>query len=182
MRYLSLTSSVLAVLVLPPSPVAPSREPTGSTTSKPLVSLSGRFSKIKDERLLLITSEKEWKRLWIEHKTGDPNNWPPGDALEVDFARAVLLAVFQGEGVFYCGYRVDSVREEHERITVRVHPSTFQVGPGNTAFGSSAWGVFVLARADKALVVERGEKLEVNSPHKWTHWKMFPAIRPSRED
>ena len=117
-----------------------------------------------------IESEKAWEALWLKHQTGkkERGNSVPNSFTfcEVDFKKYMLLAVFQGFGVNRSGYEVHSITEEKDRLVIRVLPNNFQ-----TLFELSkttAWGVFVLPRSTKPVVIELDTKSLTADPPKWT--------------
>jgi hypothetical protein len=146
-------------------------EPMGKDEPvKPLVSLLGQHSKIVKRGYHRIESDKGWEALWLRHQTGKPQlqNNPPDGFQEgiVDFKRCMVLAVFQGEGENCAGYKVHSIQEDKERVLVRVQGEYFQ-SLGDAA-KTEAWGVFVLPRSGKPVVVELDTKSLIGGPPKWT--------------
>ncbi|OWK45835.1 hypothetical protein FRUB_02166 [Fimbriiglobus ruber] len=78
----------------------------------------------------------------------------------------MVVAVFQGEGINCEGYEVHSVTEDKDRLLVRVQGQYFQTGDGAAA--TEAWGVFVLPRSAKPVVIELDTKSLIADPPKWT--------------
>jgi hypothetical protein len=107
--------------------------------------------------------------MWLEHQTGSakPEKTPRDlTAAEVDFTRCIVIAVFEGDGFACAGFKVHSVTETAARVILRVNPLYYQTGigipPGGPEpsdnrfdFNSAAWGIVVLPRTEKPVVVER---------------------------
>jgi hypothetical protein len=151
--------------------------PAAGPDNKPLLTLYGRNSKITARKVLRITSEKEWQALWMEHKTGSPNpKAPPGDLeyAELDFGKVMALAVFEGEAVNCAGYTAHSISEGRERITVRL--TAHKYGSQGKTPATQAWGILVLPRSGKEIVVERDVRSEKKGPPVWKEWQKFPPL------
>jgi hypothetical protein len=149
--------------------------------NKPLLTLYGRNSKITEMKVLRVTSEKEWKALWLEHKTGSPDpTVAPGDLeyAELDFGKVMAIAVFEGEASNCAGYTAHSISEDRERITVRLRAHSY--GSAFETPVTQAWGILVLPRSDKEIVLERDIRSEKIDPPVWKEWKKFPPL-PSTE-
>ena len=133
---------VLAVtgLVSPCLSTARSQEPGKSV--RPLLSLDGRESKNTKAGYHRIESPEAWKTLWLRHNTGTekPERIPVTmPQAEVDFSHCMVVAVFQGKGELCDGYKVHSVLETDENITVRIQARSFAVG-GTTVPETAAAG------------------------------------------
>jgi hypothetical protein len=137
---------------------------------KPLISLSGRKSGVTKHGYHRLESAKAWDPLWLRHQTGksEPGNNRP-EVFQfgtVDFTRCMVIAVFQGEGINCDGYEVYSILEDKDRVLVRVQGQDFQTGPAATV--TEAWGVFVLPRSAKPVVVELDTRSLIRDSPNWT--------------
>ena len=168
-----------------------STNPTGPTASvqddatnraathalKPLQSLHGRYSKIVQPKLLRITTDDEWRSLWAEHTGGEAE---PAAGINPDFRQEMVIAIFEGSGSLCSGFDVDSIAETSDCITIRVHRFGFQVtlstSADSSAWTSQAWGIFILPRSDKKIVLEQDKNPHFNRPPQWVKWKTLPAI------
>jgi hypothetical protein len=157
---------------------AAAQQPAGGNALKPLVTLYGQHSKITKPKELRITSEKEWQALWWEHQDDK-------QTMNLDFNRVMVVAVFQGDGGLCSGIEVDSIIEERDRLIVRARCVYFQLSPSPEFFkrpdaaniiGSQAWGIFVMPRSNKQILLQRDDQRMINSPPKWVKWTTFPAI------
>ena len=145
--------------------------------NKPLLTLYGRNSKITETKVLRVTSEKEWKALWMKHKTGSPDpKVVPGDLeyAELDFGKVMVIAVFEGEASNCAGYTAHSIREDRKRITVRLRAHKY--GSAGETPATQAWGILVLPRSGKEIVLERDVRSEKKGPPVWKEWKRFPPL------
>jgi hypothetical protein len=149
---------------------------------KPLMSLYGRNSKITKEKLLRVTSTKEWKSLWLEHKTGrpDPKELPRDlEHVELDFEEVMVLAIFEGESSNCQGFTAHSIREDGEQIIVRVKAHNYQSGVITPA--TQAWGILVLPRSDKEVVLELDVRALIDAPPEWKRWTTFPKRKTDKK-
>jgi hypothetical protein len=143
---------------------------------QPLFSLGGRESKNARAGYHRIESPEAWKALWLRHTTGTekPDTVPvTTPQAEVDFSRCMVVAVFQGKGDNCNGFKVHSVLESDEQITVRIQGRYFATGP--EVQETAAWGIFVLPRSTKRLLVELDTRSEKIDPLKWTKVAEFKA-------
>lgn len=175
-RFRSLVVLVGTLAVTLSVPAGYSEEKTDAKV-KPLLTMYGRNSKIVKRKLLRITNAEDWLALWIEHKTGSPK---PADVprdleyIELDFEKVMVVAVFEGIGAYCAGYTSDSISEVEDQILVRVRAHTYQ--SEYTTSDTQAWGILVIPRSTKEVVLERDLNHLVGAPSKWKEWKRFPAF------
>jgi hypothetical protein len=149
---------------------------------KPLFSLDGRESKNTKAGYHRIESPEAWNALWLRHNTGTekPDKVPiTMPQAEVDFSRCMVVAVFQGKGENCDGFKMHSVLESDEQITVRIQARYFATGP--EVQETAAWGIFVLPRSTKHLLIELDKRSEKIDPPKWTKVAEFKAGNGSLE-
>jgi hypothetical protein len=145
--------------------------------AKPLITLHGRNSKIRKLKLLRITTAEDWRALWMEHKTGSAKPGDvPGDLeyVELDFGQVMAVAVFEGEGINCRGYSATSITEEEGRILVRLNAHTYQSGSDTPV--TQAWGILILPRSNKEVVLEHDVRSLIAEPPKWKEWTRFPLL------
>jgi len=150
---------------------------------KPLLALDGRESKNTKAGYHRIESPEAWKALWLRHNTGTekPDKVPATmPQAEVDFSRCMVVAVFQGKGELCEGYKVHSVSETDEQMTVRIQGRYFAVGATEVQ-ETSAWGIFVLPRSAKQLRIELDTRSDKVDPPKWTKVAEFKGGNGSVE-
>ena len=130
-----------------------------------------------------VVNERDWQSLWSEHQFGKSKEAAGNDVrVEFDFSHVIVIAVFQGKGILCCGYKLDSILETKDRLTLRVRALYYQLSPtaDSKHLTSSGWGVFVIPRSDKQIVLEQDVRLLVNDPPKWKKWTTISAIEPPR--
>ena len=145
--------------------------------AKPLIALHGRNSKIKKPKVVRITTAEDWQALWMEHKTGSAKPTDiPGDLeyADLDFKKVMAIGMFQGEGSHFAGFSSHSISEVEGRILVRVTAHTYQSGPETPA--TQAWGILILPRSDKEVVLEHDVQHLLGEPPKWKEWTRFPSF------
>lgn len=183
MRKLTTVCCVLALgLGSFPSPAA---DPDRGTAPKPLLSLHGRKCKVAKGSYRRIESPDAWKALWLEHQTGSAKPDPiPEEVVtgEVDSTRCMVIAVFEGKEGRWEGFAVYSVTETSGQVLVRVSPLSRQTGvgvpPGQCGDGDqylSGWGVFVLPRTKKTVVIEEDVREYLPDPPVWKKRAEFKA-------
>jgi len=153
--------------------------PTGSENGRvsALVTLNGEHSKIIQEKLVRVTRADDWEALWNEHKYGSENSDKVNggaEMLEVDFRQLMAITVFEGIGVQCRGYTADSTIESDDRITIRIKKLSYSVV--GDPIVSEAWGIFVLPKSNKEVIVEVDVRSTNAEPAKWKEWKKFPAL------
>ncbi|NLE39440.1 MAG: hypothetical protein GX621_15570, partial [Pirellulaceae bacterium] len=84
--------------------------------TRPLVTLTGTDSQIKERGYYRIMSEKEWIKIWQRHKGVEaPDGYDlfynPLGLPDINFGKCMVIAVFQGSGWNDAGLRVISVHE-----------------------------------------------------------------------
>ena len=150
---------------------------------KPLLALDGRESKNTKAGYHRIESSEAWKALWLRHNTGTekPDKIPVTmPQAEVDFSRCMVVAVFQGKGELCDGYKVHSVLESDEQITVRIQGRYFATARDEVQ-KTAAWGIFVLPRSAKPLRIELDTRSDKIDPPKWTKVAEFKVGNGSQE-
>jgi hypothetical protein len=105
-------------------PAIAADERRGEVT-KPLAVITSKDSQVREPRCERVTSEQQWKRVWLDHLGMKEDNFH-SPRLEVDFDRCFVIAVFRGVSVNCCGVRVASVTERGDGITVRLNDLTYQ--------------------------------------------------------
>ena len=157
------------------------QEKAGPPASKPVLTMYGRNSKITKRKLLRITTAEDWRSLWMEHKTGSPKPKDvPGDLeyAELDFKKVMAIAVFEGEGVNCRGYTCHSIREVEGRVRFRLEAHKYQSGFPTP--DTQAWGILVIPRSSKEVVLERDVRVLIRAPPEWKEWTRFPALQESK--
>ena len=176
---------------------AGSEEKAAQKAGKPLLTMYGTGSKVLKAKMVRVTSEKEWQALWAEHKTGPAKANKLTDEhgiVELDFKKVMVVAIFGGKGAISKGYSVHSMREGKKQITLRVDQHPYQIGfrddpaPGPELSAVAVierddlpWGIFVLPRAQKEIVLYEDKRSLIQDPPKWVKWKSFPTLTQGRK-
>ncbi|MCB9895778.1 MAG: hypothetical protein H6839_15130 [Planctomycetes bacterium] len=125
---------------------------------------TGADSEITERRCEIVTDNKAWSALWMEHTINpadDPVN--PPKLPDVDFDKEMIVAVFGGSGWNSRGYHVVELLEGETTLTVRVDETTYQTVNG--ADKVTPYGIFVLPATRLQMVVEENvQSLKHESP------------------
>jgi len=154
---------------------APSREVL------PAVQFVGQDSKIAQPRFVLAKDEDAWLKIWTEHTGAAAGQSPPARhaAPKVDFSRYMVVGIFDGAGVNTDGLIAQSVLVRDDVVRIRFETSSFQTfssGPGrDQGVKTSCYGMWVIEKSDKPIVLERGMQQLKNQPMQWKEVKRLDA-------
>lgn len=143
---------------------------------QPLISLEGRWSGVSKESYCRIQSPEAYRKLMLAHQTVSQESGKVPDtlpALEVDFNRFMVIAVFEGKGSCCIGIRVHSILESDNYVTVRVQAQTYQTGLISGVVNddsAQAYGIFVLPRTRKQVAIEMDTRGDLAAPPEWTKY------------
>ena len=154
---------------------------TGPVTmpSRPYVSIAGHDSAITERRCVRVADAKTWAALWAEHR-GDrletnASGWPTTPA--IDFDTCMVIAVFRGEAWNTNGEFVESIAEVDGAVRVRFDSSTFQtIGPDGGGVRVTSFGIWIIAKTARPIVVEENVQGMINRPPKWKEQWRFPRL------
>jgi len=154
---------------------------TLGTDIKPLVTLDGEHSRITKQKLLRITSAKEWEALWKEH-IGSPKSKKRVaglDTVQLDFSKVMAVAIFDGSAFACTGYKVYAIKELDNQLVMQVQVKSFQTITDSTLdHPSEAWGIVIVPHSNKEIILEQDVNTSLGYPPIWNVWKKFPAIDP----
>lgn len=149
----------------------------------PLVGVWGAKSAIKERSYARVTNAEDWTALWLRHVGADAAKHSPYYNAEgvpdVDFTRCMVVAICQGERWNSAGVRVVSVSEDDERVLVRFDDRSYQTageGPDGGRVAATAFGLFVLPRSAKAVVLEEDVQNLIGQPPRWKERARFDAL------
>ena len=142
---------------------------------RPYVTWSGPDSAIQMPKYECARNEKDWAALWEKH-SGAPlkrDNVQQPFMPHVDFEQCVVVAVFKGPGVNSNGVIVSEIVEEPDRILFRYDESTYQVSFGLNDKPRELpkvypFGIFVLPKTSKPIVLQENTQGLKDEPPKWT--------------
>ncbi|MCA9285991.1 MAG: hypothetical protein KDA22_12280 [Phycisphaerales bacterium] len=147
-----------------------------------LVKWTGARSAIEQPRVERIADPERWVAVWKEHR-GDgieknARNWPVWP--EVDFERCMVLCIFGGRSTNTDGWNIESVADRGADLLVRYDAMTFQTasfgGEPDHGASTSPYGIFVLPRSAKPIVMEENVQGLIGRPPVWKEKHRFPAL------
>lgn len=125
-----------------------------SVTDSAIAVLSGNDSHISKPTFRRVESAAEWKKTWLDH-LGHKEDTIYRPAMEIDFNRCIVVAIFGGKTTNSCGYRVESVRENDNEILTRITGIRYQTaGPNGGADSATPYCFIVLPKSEKPIVLE----------------------------
>jgi hypothetical protein len=163
MRTLLLVSVLFLAETLCHASRAPAVEKSNTGTSALMV-LTGNDSKIVKPAYQRVRSAAEWKRTWLSH-LGFKSDTIYRPAMEVDFNRCMVIAVFGGKYVNSCGYRIESVIENKISILIRFDDISY--GTAGGADRVTPYAFVVLPKTDKPVVLEKNMQRYKGEPPEW---------------
>ena len=138
----------------------------------PFVQWVGHDSLRAEPGYVLVRDETAWHDLWARHRGG-----PEGEgaiarhfAPKVDFDRCMVVAHFRGRVVNGDGEVVGEVREFDDHVRIRFESSTFQTfgfDDRGGAVNAQPYGIWVIERSDKPVVVERAVRALKKADVEW---------------
>lgn len=149
----------------------------------PFVSWTGPHSAIQESRYARVRDQKDWEKLWLEH-TGQPA--PAGVGVpagpEIDFGRCEVVACFRGKSKNSNGERVMAIDDLTEFVRIRFdsasyQTASFQPGVEDRGVDCVPFGIWLVERTNKAIVVEENVQSVIGAPPVWREQKRFPAGR-----
>jgi hypothetical protein len=136
-----------------------------------LVAWFGADSKITAPTTVRVDTAEEWAQLWERH-TGRPV--APGErrrptSPDVDFGACTVVGVFEGEGWNGDGLVCAEWRADGDVVRVRCDRLSYQTGgPDGGGVKVTVYGLFVLPKTDKPIVVE--ERLPTKGEPEKDRW------------
>ena len=117
-----------------------------------------------------VSDADEWKKVWGRHQGLKPGEvWTTrGPALDIDFARCEVIAIFRGSVTNRRGITVAAVVEDATQVTIRYDDISFQTaGPGGGAVPATPYGFVLIPATAKTVVLERDAQRMKNQPPVW---------------
>jgi hypothetical protein len=169
MKLISLTLvAIIPSLYFQTCISATAAPPLAHVASVPLVVLSGNDSRVKQLAYSRISSSAEWNKAWLNHLgVKDEAIFRP--ALEIDFDRCCVVAVFKGEYVNTCRLEVKSVRDVGNATVIRFDAVSYQSGgaPGNRPDRVTPYAFIVIPKTDRLIVLEENVQSYLGEPPVW---------------
>lgn len=158
------------------------------TKLKPTLLFTGSHSAILKDRFEVVSNEKDWKKLWQEHR-GDAATrlFAEGSqSFEIDFDSHYLVAVFYGsspygevtprqrDGTYFIGYKNLYYQTAVSEIDRR--PDISKAQEATTA----QYAFIVLPKPVRTVVIERNVQRELGKPPIWEERKRFSAPKDKK--
>jgi len=181
-RHVGLCVVSLAVLGgAAASSISASRDAAAAKDERlPAVQFVGHDSRITQPRFVLVKDQAAWASLWSEHTSAAAG----GGAMTryaapvIDFNRFMVVGAFSGATTNQDGEVAEMVGVEPNLVRVRYVPSTFQSavaigGEADHGVATTPFGLWVVERTEKPIVIERGERGLKAEPIQWKEVKRF---------
>jgi len=146
-----------------------------------LVEFMGRDGKIMAPEYHRITDSGAWLEAWARH-TGQQKKdleWS-GACPKIDFTRCMVVAFFRGKTVNTRGEELQAAEEVDGKLRLRFCSSGYQTmslegeDKGEPAI---SYGIWVLPRSTKAVVVEENVQNLIGKPPIWKEQAKFDAVK-----
>ena len=143
--------------------IAADASKTGNVTA-PLAVLTSHDSHVKERAYERIASPADWKKTWLNY-LGMKEDTTYRPAMEVDFSRCEVVAVFESESWNTCGFRVDSVTEQDDSVLMRFEGIYYQTH--GIAHSSTPFAFVVLPKSQKLITLEKKEFNDIGQLPQW---------------
>ena len=140
---------------------------------RPCVTITGAYSHVSERSYHRITSEEQWTRVWQKHKGQKEDErydlyYNPLGLPFVDFDGYMVIAIFQGSSWNSAGLKAVSISEEVNRIVFRFDDKSYQTaGPDGGGKKVTVYGLFVVPRSAKAVILEENVQGLIGKPPVW---------------
>lgn len=178
--FAGIAALALSTMFVPPRAAA--QDPAGPASLAPLVTWSGPDSTIKEATFQRVIDDAAWLKLWEKHtgRAAQRDNIGRPFIPKINFERCMVVAIFQGARVNCNGVVVESVIVAPDRIVFRFDVSGYQTaaafddrsGRGG-AVDSTPFGIFVMPRSSKSLVIEENVQDLKDHPPQWKERARF---------
>lgn len=145
----------------------------------PYVTWRGRDSAIESPEYLRIGDAAAWERFWQRHSGRGLERDNVGGAFLpcVDFGQCTVVAIVIGKSVNSNGVMLAEIRDEADCLRLRFDESTFQTegpGPRGGAVDVRPYGIFVLPRSNKPMVLEENVQGRKGGEAQWKERARLP--------
>ena len=152
---------------------------------KPLLVFDGSHSAVRQDRIDLCTTAKEWEVVWSKHRgeEAEPQFTETRQALDINFDTHYLVAIFtrdKQECVVTTFARENAVVVRYDAHYLQIvgrfgggeKRSKFQKAKENAV---AAYAFVVLPKPVKTVIIEQGLRADLTQPFVWKEQKRFPA-------
>lgn len=139
----------------------------------PLVSWYGPKSAVREAKFGRAMNAEQWTKLWDEHegKASAKDNVGVPFIPRVNFEKCMVIGIFQGARTNSNGVTIEAITEEASCIRVRYDEMTFQTSGGLNGGGGAVsvtpYGIFVVPRSNKPIVIEENVQGLKDNPARW---------------
>ncbi len=138
---------------------------------KPFVVISGADSHVTKPSLAAIQVDEQWQRVWAQH-LGTTVDDAYRAAMEVDFDRCMVVAVFRGSTRNVRGVTIDSVSAMGASTRIRLNDVGYQTGGKSSERPlDRPYAFIVLPKSAKHVVVEENVQQYKGEPPVWKEWR-----------
>ena len=138
-----------------------------NTSAAPVV-LTGPNSCVEDQTYERITSPADWKKTWVNH-LGVNEETVLRPAMDIDFSRYEVIALFGGASSTIRGYHVDSVTRRNDCVLIRFEGIFFMTH--GIPVRTTPFAFIVLPKSDTPIALETGKLPE------WKEVARFAATK-----
>jgi hypothetical protein len=136
----------------------------------PVLTMTGDRSRMPGPRAVVCGDQKSLDGAWTRH-TGEPAKvyYSSSPAPLVDFKRYMVVLIFEGASSNIQGIKFEPITQQGEALLIRYTNYGFQTaGPDGGGVLVQPWGLAVLPRSDKKLILEIGVLDRIGGVPKWT--------------
>ncbi|MBL9001324.1 MAG: hypothetical protein JNK25_09335 [Phycisphaerae bacterium] len=152
------------------------------TGKPPLVTFSGSFSAERVRGITRPADQASWRDVWTRHQgeRAEKDSFGEVIAPEIDWTNCMAVAIFEGLARNNRGLYVVGIEDQPERVLLRYDGRTYQTASfgdqpdrGNTV---TPYGLFILPRSSKTLVIEENTQNLLGQPPIWTERARFDGV------
>ena len=147
-------------------------------SDKPLLVLTGADSHISQPTVLRADSADQWQQIWIKHLGVTPQTIHR-PAMEIDFGKCTLLAIFKGATANRTGVRVVSIDELPDALQIRLEDISYQTlssGKDGGIEHVTPFAFVLIPRTSKLLVIEENVQ---GYKDRSAEWKQIAKLKAS---
>ena len=139
---------------------------------RPFVSWMGPGSAVESAQVVRANTEADWHALWARHmgEKVTKNRFEQVDAPKIDFEQCCVVMVLRGKTFNSDGTRYIAGGETDAQILLRIDEQSYQTASFNGSGGAvdcTPFGIFVLPRTTKPIVVEDNVQGLIGKPPIW---------------
>jgi hypothetical protein len=185
---MAMKSSAMAIVILigiaaALSPGQPGQAPVpGKEAARPaLVEHIGADGNIMGREFHRVLNASDWLDLWARHSGKQKKDLEWSESYpKVDFTRCMVVAFFRGKTVNTRGEGLSAVDEVDGVLRVRFWSSGYQtmsLEGQDKGVPAISYGIWVLPRSTKAVVVEENVQDLIGKPPIWKEQARFDAVK-----